>query len=179
MFEAVFLNGTVGAGKTTTAVTLSDLLRDQQEPHGLVDLDQLRLVFPARPHDPFQHEVELANLRDVARNYRSAGAVKMIVAGVLENASEIPRYVAALGVESLLICRLLVAPGAARARLNHRHATDPEGRDWHLDRTGVLSVVLDRAGVDDVEVDTTQRSPLEVAREVGRYAGWKLLDHAD
>lgn len=179
MFEAVFLNGTVGAGKTTTAVTLSDLLRAQREPHGLVDLDQLRLVFPARPEDPFQHEVELANLRDVARNYRSAGAVKMIVAGVLENPHEIPRYVAALGAESLLICRLLVSAGAARARLNHRHATDSEGRDWHLHRTGELSTVLDRAGVDDVEVDTTRCTPLEVAREVGRHAGWRLPGPAD
>lgn len=139
-----------------------------------MDLDQIRLVFPALLDDPFQHEVELANLRDIARNYRSAGAVKMIVAGVLESSGEVGRYVAALGVKSLLICRLLVDPDTARARLNYRHSDDLEGRAWHLRRTGELAAVLDRADVDDVEVDTTQRSPFQVAREVERLAGWTL-----
>lgn len=172
VFEAVFLNGTVGSGKTTTAVALSDLLRDRQEPHGLVDLDQIRLLFPPPVGDPFQHEVELANLTAIASNYRSAGASKLIVAGVLETAREVPRYRAALGVQSLLVCRLLVDPDSARARLDRRHVDDAEGREWHLHRTVELAAVLDRAHLDDVQVDTNQYSPLEVAREVARHAGW-------
>jgi chloramphenicol 3-O-phosphotransferase len=172
MYGAVFINGTVGAGKTTTAAALSSLLSDQQEPHALVDLDQVRLLFPPPAGDPFQHEVELVNLRDMATNYRSSGAAKLIVAGVLETASEIPRYVGALGVESLLICRLLVDPGTAQARLHHRHVDDLEALTWHLHRTVELSEVLDRALVDDIEVDTTRRTPKEVATEIGRHAGW-------
>ena len=172
MFDAVFINGTVGAGKTTTALELSRLLSDRQEPHALVDLDQIRLLFPPPPGDPFQHEVELANLRDIAGNYRAAGAARLIVAGVLESPGEVPRYEVALGVDSLLVCRLLVDPDTARARLSNRHVDDPDARRWHLHRTGELATVLDRARFDDVVVDTTHRSPLEVAREVARHAGW-------
>ncbi|WP_375432344.1 zeta toxin family protein [uncultured Friedmanniella sp.] len=174
MFDAVFLNGTVGAGKTTTAAALSGLLNERRQPHAVVDLDQIRLLFPAATDDPFQHEVELANLRDLAANYRSAGAVNLIVAGVLESPPEIPRYVAALGVPALLICRLLVDPDTAGERLNRRHVDDPAGLRWHLQRTTSLTAVLDRARLDDVEVETTGRTPLEVAREVQRHAGWAL-----
>ena len=42
---------------------------------------------PAPPDDPFAHEVELANLRDLARNYRAAGAERLILAGVVEDAA--------------------------------------------------------------------------------------------
>jgi hypothetical protein len=170
--EAVFLNGTVGAGKTTTAAALSDLLSDRRQAHAVVDLDQIRLLFPPPPGDPFQHEVELANLRDLARNYRAAGATRLIVAGVLEAPEEVPRYRAALGVGSLLLCRLLVDPDAARARLLHRHGDDPVRQEWHLRRTTELAAVLDRVQVDDVTVDTTGRTPIEVAHEVQRQAGW-------
>ena len=139
-----------------------------------VDLDQIRLLFPPPAGDPFQHEVELANLRAIASNYRSAGAAKMIVAGVLESAQEVPRYVAALGVQSLLICRLVVDTDIVRARLSRRHVEDPDAREWHLRRTTELAAVLDRAGIDDVEVDSSRRDPLDVAHEVERHAGWAL-----
>ncbi|WP_375424147.1 hypothetical protein [uncultured Friedmanniella sp.] len=172
MVEAVFLNGTVGAGKTTTALALSDLLRERQEPHGLVDLDQIRLVFPAPPDDPFQHEVELTNLAGIAATYRTAGARWLVVAGVLESPGEVPRYAAALGVRSLLVCRLLVDAGTARQRLRRRHADDPEGLAWHLHRTEELAAVLDHAGVDDLQVGTAGRTPRDVAYEVGQWAGW-------
>ncbi len=172
MFDAVLINGTVGAGKTTTAAALSALLQDRQVPHGLVDLDQVRLLFPPPPTDPFQHEVELANLRDIAANYRSAGASRLVVAGVVEDPREVPRYLAALRVRSLLICRLLVDPDVVRVRLSSRHDDDHSQRDWHLRRTAELSAVLDRAHVDDVEVDITRRTPRQVALALERLAGW-------
>ena len=172
LVEAVFLNGTVGAGKTTTATALSDLLQERQVPHAWVDLDQIRLLFPAPVGDPFQHEVELANLRDLARNYRAAGAGRLFVAGVLEAPGEVARYAAALGVRSLLVCRLLVDADVVRRRLAARHADDPLRLEWHLHRTVELTEVLDRAQDEHVRVDTTGRTPREVARLVERHAGW-------
>jgi hypothetical protein len=75
----------------------------------------------------------------------------------------------------MLVCRLLVDPDTARERLDRRHVDDPERRSWHLHRTTELAAVLDRAGFDDVQVDTTHAFPAQVAHEVARRAGW-LVD---
>ena len=170
--DAVLLTGTVGTGKTTTAYALSALERAAGVPHALVDLDQVRLLVPAPAADPFAHEVELANLRDLARNYRAAGARRLILAGVVEQAAEVPRYTAALDVARLLVCRLTVDADDVPARLRHRHADEPDALAWHLERTVELTALLDAAPFEDVRVCTTGRTPADVAAEVRRAAGW-------
>ena len=171
-YGVVLLSGTVGAGKTTTASALSNLERAEGRRHAVIDLDQVRLLQPAPPGDPFSHDVELANLRDLARNYRAAGAVRLILAGVVEDAREVPRYVAALGGSHPLLCRLTVDLEVVHARLRARHRDDPAALAWHLDRTVELTSILDADPFEDVRIDTTGRPPEAVARDVRRAAGW-------
>ena len=170
--EVVLLSGTVGAGKTTTAHALSDLLAAEGVPHAVVDLDEVRLLRPPPPGDPFQHEVELANLRDLARNYRAAGAARLLLAGVVEEAGEVARYRTALAGARLLLVRLVVDLDLAAERLRARHAHEPEALAWHLHRVGELTAVLDAAPFEDARLDTTGRAPEDVAGEVLRLAGW-------
>ena len=172
-YDAVFLSGTVGAGKTTTAYALSELERAQGRAHAIVDLDQVRLLYPADPDDPFSHEVELANLRDLTRNYRAAGATRMILAGVVEERAELPRYAEALGGARILLCRLTVDLDVVRERLRRRHRDEPEDLAWHLARTIALTTILDGDPFEDVRIDTTGRAPADVARAVQGAAGWE------
>ncbi|MFF2053222.1 hypothetical protein ACFVU2_16595 [Leifsonia sp. NPDC058194] len=167
--ECVFLNGTVGVGKTTVAEAISAL---EPGPHAVVDLDQVRRLHPAPATDVFNHELELRNLHALATNYRAAGARRFILAGVLEESGEVGRYLDALRTERMLICRLVAAPSVVEGRLRLRHADDPDGLAWHLRRAGELDAVLAEAAIDDLVVDTSDLRPREIARHVRAAAGW-------
>ncbi len=167
---ALFLNGTVGAGKTTTADAIGTLLQERRTSYAVIDLDALRRVWPSPPDDPFFQRLELANLAAVAANARDAGAERLLLAGVMETPADRERYAEAVGV-SLTVCRLVVPLPRVRSRLLARHP-DGEERDWHLARAGQLDAILAAARVDDVTV-TVDDEPLDaVAGAVLRAVGW-------
>ncbi|MCU1583065.1 MAG: hypothetical protein QOD27_1196 [Microbacteriaceae bacterium] len=167
--DSVFVNGTVGVGKTTLATELSAI---EEVPHAVVDLDEIRRLNPPSASDRFNHELELQNLRSLAANFRRAGAQRFIVAGVIEERSEIRRYVDALGSTGMFVCRLVASPDVVADRLSRRHDGDPEGLEWHLARAGELTKILDGSALDDLVVDSSETSVVELARAVRRAAGW-------
>lgn len=172
MFDVIFINGTVGSGKTSAAEELSVLEAQAEHPHAVIDSDNVRRLWPRPNGDPFQHELELENLRDLAANYRAAGARHVIVAGVIEEKAEVPRYAAALQAERMLVCRLVTDANALESRLIARHSDDPVARDWYLNRSGELAAILEAAALDDVVIETTSRSPRQVAEAIATAAGW-------
>lgn len=91
MIDSVFLNGTVGVGKSTVAQALSTLETKSGHHHAVIDLDQISRAWPPPKGDRFNHELEMANLRDLVVNCRRADVEHFILAGVVEEASEIPR----------------------------------------------------------------------------------------
>jgi len=73
----LLITGTVGAGKTTVADSVGDLLVLRSIPHAVVDLDQLRLSWPSPAGDRFNYAMEIRNLTSVTANYRQAGATRL------------------------------------------------------------------------------------------------------
>lgn len=170
--DTVFLNGTVGVGKSTVAEIVSDLKIRAAQPHALVDLDHMRSCWPAPENDPFNLALELANLTAVVDNYRRAGIEHLVVVGVAENADAVEMYRKSTGSPELLMCRLTAEPAVVAERLRNRHRDDPSGLDWHLARAVELESILDAAGLDDIVLDTTDVGPTDVARSVMSAAGW-------
>lgn len=163
-------NGTVGAGKTTVAAAVGQVLAGERIPHAVIDLDALGQMWPAPADDPFNIGVTLANLRAIAANYYVAGKVEwVLVSGVLETRSDRERYQQALGMR-LQVCRLRVNPPELRRRLRARHANEPDALTWHLNRAGELDDILDRAGVDDFKVSSVGRGVREIAIDALRTA---------
>jgi adenylylsulfate kinase len=174
---ALLITGTVGSGKTSVAERAGDLLARDQVPHAVVDLDWLRRSWPAPAGDPFNLELGLRNLAAVARTYAAAGARRLLLAGVVESRADRRRHeravLSAPGCQGpLSVVRLDVDSPVVRSRLARRHADDPAGLRWHLDRSGELDAILRTAKVEDAAVPAA--GPLdEVADAVLRAAGWR------
>lgn len=162
--HALLLSGAVGVGKTTTAHAIGDELRARDIPGAVIDLDQLRLAWPAPADDRFHSALEHRNLTAVAANYRAAGARVLVAAGVLEERTVRQEYQAALG-SPLTVVRLSAPRDLVRARLRRRHEHDPTGLAWHLDRFDELTAILDAAAVEDVQVEVGA-DPQATARAV-------------
>ncbi|MFF1632798.1 adenylyl-sulfate kinase [Leifsonia sp. NPDC058248] len=164
--RVLFLNGAVGAGKSTVAAAIGAMLETRGTPHAVIDLDELRRGWPPPEGDRFNFAIELANLRPVAANYVASGARILVLAGVIEEARAIDLYTDALGGVRPTVIRLRVEPAEAERRLRLRHVGDTEGLAWHLHRHGELDAVIDAAGIPGPIVDTTGRTPEGIAREV-------------
>jgi adenylylsulfate kinase len=169
--SALLISGTVGAGKTSVAEIAGDLLTEAGVPNAVIDLDWLRRSWPSPAGDRFNVAMALRNLRSVARNYREAGAVRILLAGVIETRVERDRHQDALGVP-LAMCRLLVDLPLVRARLARRHG---EGAvlDWHLARSGELDTILEAAAIEDFTVSATDLSISSTAKAVLSAVGWR------
>lgn len=170
--EGVFLNGTVGAGKTTTGEALHRLLIDDGVSSAVIDLDELRRSWPVPATDRFNHELELRNLQAVAGNYREVGVRRFILSGVLEHPAEVDRYRAALGGGKLTVVRLEASIEAIHERLRSRHEPDSPELSWHLHRSVELHEILTDARLDTHIVATGGQSPRSVARTVLALIGW-------
>lgn len=171
--RALFINGTVGSGKTTVLDHVGDLLAEQQESFALLDLDWLRRSSPTPDGDPFNNAMELANLASVSANFRSAGMRSIILAGVLEDPDLRSRYAEAVGSE-LVVVRLQVDVKQIHARLRSRHNNPDEAETlgWHLHRAGELDAILESAAGEDFAILVGDESPRVVARMVLDAAGW-------
>lgn len=166
-FDTVLINGSVGAGKTTTAEALGDELQQCGIPGAVVDVDWLRRSWPAPTNDPFRTALALENLQGVTANFRRAGACVVVVATVIETLDELRRTTEALGSLRPLHVRLTVDPGVALSRLAGRHGGDEAVLRWHAKRHPELARILDQASFsDEMRIDTTRRRPGEVAQEI-------------
>lgn len=165
------VNGTVGAGKTSVAEVVADLLRERGVPYGWVDVDALRRAYPTEPDDPFGQAVALDHLAAMAGVFARRGYRRLVLADVIERVGDRELYERAFDGADLTVVRL-TAPEATRLARIAAREPDP-WRDWHLARTVELDAILEAAGVDDAVVANGDDRPLrDVAAEVLAAAGW-------
>ncbi|MGW6144501.1 hypothetical protein [Streptomyces sp. NPDC055140] len=150
---------------------MAGLLADARISNAVIDLDWLRQSWPAPLGDRFNFGLMVRNLRSMAGKYLAAGAVRLVLAGVIEDLDERKLCADAIRIE-LSVCRLKVDLTVNHQRLMRRHENEPEALRWHLARAGEVAGILGQAAVDDFTVDATRRSVREVAADVIAKAGW-------
>jgi hypothetical protein len=167
----LILSGTVGVGKTTVLGAVSDLLDQRGVPHLAVDVDALSYTWPRPADDPYGQRIALANLAAVWANARAAGASHAVLARVVEQTEEIDGFRTAIPGAEVVVARLTAPAALVAERLRRRE--HGSGLRWHLARAPELAAVLDATGPANVTVvDDGDRSPVSLAEEVLRSAGW-------
>lgn len=164
------LTGPVGVGKTTVASAASDLLDERGAPHAVIDLDWLRWCHPNPPDDPFHAALGLGNLAAVWRNYRTAGADRLVLVDVVEAREQLEEYRAAIPGAAVTVVRLAAGVPTLHRRLEGRETG--ASLAWHRARAVELAALMDARRVEDVLLDTEGRTPRDIAAEALRRTGW-------
>lgn len=172
----MLITGPVGAGKTTVAAQVSELLESAEMAHAFVDIDSLRWSYPSPAHDRFRTELAMKNLAAIWPNFLSAGATRLVLADVLESREDLAQYRTAIPGADILVVRLQATLDTLLTRLRLREIG--AGLDWHLQRAAVLSKQMDCDKVEDMLVNTEGKSVNAVAREILARSNWARIPDA-
>lgn len=166
----LLISGPVGVGKSTVADEVSSLLSRREVPHTLVDLDVLAATFPRPDDDPFHQQLGLDNLASIWTNARAAGSRNLVIARVVEHATDLDGYRVAVPGAEVVVVQLRASEAVLLERVDRRECGS--GRAWHRARAVELARQLDDAPGD--VIDTTGRAATHVAAEVVDTVGWEV-----
>jgi hypothetical protein len=113
--RAVLVTGLFGAGKSSVAIEMADVLEKREVPYAVVDLDGLCWGW-AGGAEGSEHRMMLANLVPVVANYLEAGVGYFIFARSIRTSAELESLRSALSM-SLAVVELIVPFSEIERRL--------------------------------------------------------------
>lgn len=166
------VTGTIGAGKSTIAALMSEILHERGVRHALVEVDWLGEVYPAPdPSDPYSNDLAMKMLSTIWPQYLEAGITRAIVTMTLENQQELDDLAAAMGQPPVTVVRLLASPETRKERIAAREFGSL--KELFLEKTDEIEDKMDCFELGDVIVGNDKdRSPLETARDALEGLGW-------
>lgn len=165
----MLISGTVGSGKTTIGGEIADTLAERKIPSAFIDLDALAFQWP--PSSKWNNDLLFENLASIWPNYAEHATTHLVLAHVLEDPDDLPRYREAIPGIEITVCRLIADEEVRKERLRRRMPPGG-GLDWHLNRTVELHDILEAAKFEDFVVVNDDRPVRQVALEVLEKAGW-------
>jgi hypothetical protein len=164
----LIITGTMGAGKTTVLGEASDILALRHVAHAAIDLDALGLAH--LPSAASNDGVMYCNLQSVCENYSSLGVRRLLLARAMEDRTELELCRGIISATNTVVCRLTASIEVMQQRVKMRESGVSQGE--YVARVAKLSVILDRARLEDFTVSSESRSLTEVAHEMLVKAGW-------
>ncbi|MFF9774149.1 AAA family ATPase [Streptomyces sp. NPDC013978] len=164
--DVLVLHGSPGAGKTTLARAVSEILREADLAHGVIDLDDISLVHPDQGRS-FARE----NLKAIWPRYAAVPGLRLVLPSVIADEEELVLLREALPGASLAVCELTAPEAVLKERVTAREPNEfwREGlRRW----VDVYHARNDLHGIRDFLVSTHERSEEDAAREVIDKVGW-------
>lgn len=165
--QVLLIGGRSGVGKTTVSYEVSQLLREQDIAHALVDGDNLDAVYPPVEGSALME----ANLAAIWRSYQGLGQSRLIFVNTVSVLEDDVIRRAVGGDATVTGVLLQCSDAAARERLARREIGSTLG--IHLDRSARAAAHLERmAGEGIHRVGTTDRSVRDIATSIVRLSGW-------
>jgi GNAT superfamily N-acetyltransferase/predicted kinase len=173
--RVIVVNGTIGAGKTSTAAGIHDVFTERRARTAFIDGDYLCQAEPFDPEDPYKQRLLFANLAAVAPIYRAAGYGLVTISRVVEDPADRSRYAAAFGVPGAPATVMIVRVTAPEdVRMERIRAREPEGywQEWGFARTVELEDALNAYDLDDLVIANVGRPAKDTAAELLGKLGW-------
>ncbi|MFC0545754.1 hypothetical protein [Kutzneria chonburiensis] len=164
--DVLVLHGSPGAGKTTLARVISEILREADLAYGVIDMDEISIVHPS-PGRSFARE----NLTAIWPRYAAVPGLRLLLPTVLADEQELVLLRAALPGANLTVCELTAPEAVLKERVTAREPNEfwREGlRRW----VDVFHARDDRHRIRDFLVSTHERSEEDAAREIVDKLGW-------
>lgn len=169
--RVLLITGTVGAGKTTLAREVGELLRNSGVTSAMIDLDSLSYISPGADDDRFNSRFVLRNLLAIWPNYAAVGVDHLVLARFVGGLAELDAYREAIPNSAFTVCRVTASGATVQRRLRERECGVAQAFLLQLSRQ--LERQAAAIGVEDFVVDNgDKRSITDVAREVLVRAGW-------
>ena len=167
----VVVTGTIGAGKSTVAAAMSELLHEQGSRHGLIEVDWLGEVYPPPdPTNPYSTDLAMKVLSSVWPHYMGAGITRAIVTMTLENHDELRDLLLAMGSPPATVVRLTAAHATRQERIKAREFGNL--RDLFLHKTADIDRKQECLEIGDLVVENDERLPHATAAEILQRLGW-------
>jgi hypothetical protein len=161
------ITGTMGAGKTAVLGEASDILARRQIVHAAIDLDALGLAhLPSAANNGAMYD----NLRSICSNYAALGVQRFLLARAIEDRAQLELCRNIIPAANTVVCRLTASIEAMKRRVKMRDLGILQRE--YIARVAKLSVILDRARLEDFAVTNENRSLTDVALEMLVKAEW-------
>ncbi len=169
--KVLLITGTVGAGKTTLAREVGELLRSTRVTSAMIDLDSLSYISPGADDDRFNSHFVVRNLMALWPNYAAAGVDHLVLARFVGAMAELDAYREAIPNSVFTVCRVTASGATVQRRLRERECGVAQA--FLLELSGRLERQATAIGIEDfVVANGDTRSITDVAREVLVRAGW-------
>jgi hypothetical protein len=163
--EAALITGVFGAGKSSAAEEIADILEKRGAPYAVLDLDWLAWF---GPEDEAAHQrVLLQNLAAVVGNYRAAGVRLFVLAYAVRDTAQLEGLKAALGMPVKVIRLTVSLPEITRRLLSDVTA----GRQDDLREAAAWLAASKGSEIEGLTLPN-DRSIREVASEILDWLGW-------
>ena len=119
MIELLILNGAPGSGKSTVANALSEKLRELDQSHAVIDLDDLAMIYPEDGGD-----LKWNNLASVWPNYTKIINGKVIIPVLIDSADDLKKINEATQQCKITICELVASTQVLKDRVTKREPNE-------------------------------------------------------